>query len=209
MKLDKKGFSFMEMLIALTISGIVLVSLSLLVSQSVRSYRVNTIKSKCQTNLDNAFSLIEDEILNACIIQIFMSEDKVSLSTYDKSNISIGAVCYFDSNELRLIYDGDESYISGNITECSFKINKDCIILTSNLDGSYAVENLIDNIMIDVTLCIEIDGYSRSLTKTFVTRNACNELSIGQINKDGTISYINLGQGINISSDLIDIYINE
>lgn len=64
-KLNNKGFSLVEMLIALTIGGIVLSALVVLIQSSVLTSRSRQHRHSCKADADIALNQVENDIMEA------------------------------------------------------------------------------------------------------------------------------------------------
>ena len=211
MNADNKGFSLIELVIALAVSGIVLVGLSVLVTQSARNYKNESIDARIQTSLDNSFSIIEKEILNATGIQIYIENGEYNLRVNTTSELL--GIRYDKDNKSLIYIDGsDESFIADNVYLCEFKLNKDCIKQTLDDDGRVTINDLSEKIMVDVKIGIEINGQKRELTKSFTTRNKSSDsLYLGMENNDGVLSFVKINKTdtevTRISKDMRDAFI--
>ena len=63
MKKDNKGFSLVELLIAIAISSIVLMALVMLITQAVRSYTKQTALAQIQSDADISLNQMSKNIL--------------------------------------------------------------------------------------------------------------------------------------------------
>ena len=70
MKEDNKGFSLVELLIAIAISGIVLTALVLLITQSVKSYGRQTALAQIQSDADISLNQIQKNVMEANEIKV-------------------------------------------------------------------------------------------------------------------------------------------
>ena len=82
MKEDNKGFSLVELLIAIAISGIVLTALVLLITQSVKSYGRQTALAQIQSDADISLNQIQKNVMEANEIKVKKSVAKVTLFFY-------------------------------------------------------------------------------------------------------------------------------
>ena len=88
--MNRKGFSFIELIIALAISMLIISALGLLISQSVRSYSISNAKARLETNIDNSLSFAQNIIYNAQSIRIYEDNNGLTLMTYDSDNNLVG-----------------------------------------------------------------------------------------------------------------------
>ena len=77
-KLNNKGFSLVEMLIALTIGGIVLSALVVLIQSSVHNFTKQTAQAQLQSDADIALNQVENDIMEADMLIMYRSPDKNS-----------------------------------------------------------------------------------------------------------------------------------
>lgn len=81
MKRNNKGFSLVELLIAMAVSSIVLTALVLLVAQSVKSYSKQTSLAQIQSDADVVLNQISKSILEADCIYIDKTDSYVKFYT--------------------------------------------------------------------------------------------------------------------------------
>ena len=81
MKKDNKGFSLVELLIAITISSIVLMALVMLITQAVRSYTKQTALAQIQSDADISLNQMSKNILEATEIKIEKLNGDVTIYT--------------------------------------------------------------------------------------------------------------------------------
>ena len=75
MKKNNKGFSLVELMIALAISGIVMTALVLLVVQSVNGYGKQTALAQIQSDVDVSLNQISKNVLEADLIKLIKTDD--------------------------------------------------------------------------------------------------------------------------------------
>lgn len=207
---NNKGFSFVELIIALAISSIVLFALGVFVSQSVRSYRRSTVNAKLETNLDNAMAFGESCVLNASSIRLFKVGDLVYLLSYDSDNNQVGLK--YENETLYYIFNQEESFIAGNISDFSVKLNKDMISLTRKDSNSFNLDYVSDYPMLDITISSKLSGQERTINKSFSTRNRCKDkLYLGEGNSESSIDFVKLSTSENqvIPTSLVNSFINQ
>ena len=76
MKKDNKGFSLVELLIAIAISSIVLMALVMLITQAVRSYTKQTALAQIQSDADISLNQMSKNILHRMIIYYILDMQK-------------------------------------------------------------------------------------------------------------------------------------
>lgn len=81
MKKDNKGFSLVELLIAIAISSIVLMALVMLITQAVRSYTKQTALAQIQSDADISLNQMSKNILEATEIKIEKLNGDVTIYT--------------------------------------------------------------------------------------------------------------------------------
>ena len=89
MKRNNKGFSLVELLIAMAVSSIVLTALVLLVAQSVKSYSKQTSLAQIQSDADVVLNQISKSILEADCIYIDKTDSYVKFYTKTVDDTSI------------------------------------------------------------------------------------------------------------------------
>ena len=143
MKKDNKGFSLVELLIAIAISSIVLMALVMLITQAVRSYTKQTALAQIQSDADISLNQMSKNILEATEIKIEKLNGDVTIYTNKviekKNNVEVGIEWgyYYDSSTQQLWYTNSNksemSLVCDNVTSFDVRISKDsiCLLYTS------------------------------------------------------------------------------
>lgn len=205
--MNRKGFSFIELIIALAISMLIISALGLLISQSVRSYSISNAKARLETNIDNSLSFAQSIIYNAQSIRIYEDNNGLTLMTYDSDNNLVGL--RYREGELFYLYNGEESFICNNLTDFNIKINKDSIKLTTSNDSNYRIDYIADNLMIDITIKGSLLEVEREVTRSFATRNSCKEnVYLAKVNEENSLEFVSLITNATIDASLVERFID-
>ena len=218
MKNKNKGFSLVELLIALTVSGIVLTALLVLITQSVQGYTKQTAISQLLNEAELTLNQISVEIMESDAIYISSNTDGeygiytdnvIDLSAGDPSKYKYPCGYILEDDILYYIDDlGGKSEVTDHVTGFKVYLDKDSFELDS--DGG------IDKIDKDTRIIVEITmkkfNYERTVRRTIRARNDISEviwvdaLSTAKKEVDGAlVEYIvstktQLKKGINISA---------
>ncbi len=178
MKRNNKGFSLVELLIAMAVSSIVLTALVLLVSQSVRSYSKQTSLAQIQSDADVVLNQISKSILEADIIYIDKTDAYVKFytkmvdDTSDPTNPKhIKWGYYYDKSEKKLYYTDDT--LSKKSEACDYVEDFDVKISKSNFDlkDGHIIETLPSNPEISVSISLKRMKSERTVTREYMSRN--------------------------------------
>lgn len=72
-KNNNKGFSLVELLIALAVGGIVLSALTMLIQNSVHTFTKQTVSAQLQSDADIALNQIENDVMEADMLIMYQS----------------------------------------------------------------------------------------------------------------------------------------
>lgn len=178
MKRNNKGFSLVELLIAMAVSSIVLTALVLLVAQSVKSYSKQTSLAQIQSDADVVLNQISKSILEADIVYIDKSSDYVKLYTKTVDDTSdptspkhIKWGYYYDKNEKKLYYTDDT--LSKKSEACDYVEDFDVKLSKSNftLKDGHIIEVLPTNPELQVSITLERMRSKRTVTREYMSRN--------------------------------------
>lgn len=182
MKRNNKGFSLVELLIAMAVSSIVFTALVLLVAQSVKSYSKQTSLAQIQSDADVVLNQISKSILEADIVYIDKSSDYVKLYTKTVDDTSdptspkhIKWGYYYDKNEKKLYYTDDT--LSKKSEACDYVENFDVKLSKSNftLKDGHIIEVLPMNPELQVSITLERMKSKRTVTREYMSRNKIGE----------------------------------
>ncbi|MGN0318978.1 MAG: type II secretion system protein J [Lachnospira sp.] len=192
-KENNRGFSLVEMLVALVISGIILSALAMLLTQSTSSYRRQTILAQLQNEADITLNQIEINVFESSILNIEKTSGGVSLYTQSDGDKLSGYV--YDSANETLYYeeDGIKSLVCGNVKDFDVRVNS----ISIDFDNMTILE-IHPNVQVDITIKLEKLGREREVEKSFATRNNLSEKI-----KFGAIQ--NVGEGSEPEDDTEDL----
>lgn len=212
MKRNNKGFSLVELLIAMAVSSIVLTALVLLVAQSVKSYSKQTSLAQIQSDADVVLNQISKSILEADIVYIDKSSDYVKLYTKTVDDTSdptspkhIKWGYYYDKNEKKLYYTDDT--FSKKSEACDYVEDFDVKLSKSNftLKDGHIIEVLPTNPELQVSITLERMRSKRTVTREYMSRNRIGENITLQKATGGEVTLKATGSVAGDKSDLSKI----
>ena len=188
MKEDNKGFSLVELLIAIAISGIVLTALVLLITQSVKSYG----REQIQSDADISLNQIQKNVMEANEIKVKKSvkpsgsfdvelyttrttEEQIDASGNKKTVTLSEWGYYYDSEKKELYYSDDTlnpdqmSLVCDNVSHFDVIINEDGI----KWDNA-KITSIVKKPQIIVSITISRMGRERTVVRQYSTRNTIN-----------------------------------
>ena len=179
MKKDNKGFSLVELLIAIAISSIVLM-------QAVRSYTKQTALAQIQSDADISLNQMSKNILEATEIKIEKLNGDVTIYTnkvVEKKNsteVGIEWGYYYESATQQLWYiNSDKSEMSlvcDNVTSFDVRISKDSIELDTA--RTFSTRNQLND---NITLGKSVTSVEGDKDDVVNTLKVGNTLSAAQI----------------------------
>lgn len=192
MKEDNKGFSLVELLIAIAISGIVLTALVLLITQSVKSYGRQTALAQIQSDADISLNQIQKNVMEANEIKVKKSvkssglidvelyttrttEEQIDASGNKKTVTLSEWGYYYDSEKKELYYSDDTlnpdqmSLVCDNVSHFDVIINEDGI----KWDNA-KITSIVKKPQIIVSITISRMGRERTVVRQYSTRNTIN-----------------------------------
>lgn len=192
MKEDNKGFSLVELLIAIAISGIVLTALVLLITQSVKSYGRQTALAQIQSDADISLNQIQKNVMEANEIKVKKSvkpsgsfdvelyttrttEEQIDASGNKKTVTLSEWGYYYDSEKKELYYSDDTlnpdqmSLVCDNVSHFDVIINEDGI----KWDNT-KITSIVKKPQIIVSFTISRMGRERTVVRQYSTRNTIN-----------------------------------
>lgn len=218
MKKDNKGFSLVELLIAIAISSIVLMALVMLITQAVRSYTKQTALAQIQSDADISLNQMSKNILEATEIKIEkLNNGDVTIYTNKviekKNNVEVGIEWgyYYESSTQQLWYTNSNksemSLVCDNVTSFDVRISKDSI------DFDTATIKSIDrNPQIVISLGLQRMNEKRIVSRTFSTRNQLNDnITLGKSitsvegNKEDVVNTLKVGNTLS-AAQIIDYF---
>ncbi|MCI7770995.1 MAG: prepilin-type N-terminal cleavage/methylation domain-containing protein [Eubacterium sp.] len=211
MKRNNKGFSLVELLIAMAVSSIVLTALVLLVAQSVKSYSKQTSLAQIQSDADVVLNQISKSILEADIIYIDKTDAYVKFytkkvdDTSDSTKPKIKWGYYYDKAEKKLYYTDDT--LSKKSEACDYVEDFDVKLSKSNftLKDGHIIEALPTNPEIQVSITLERMKNVRTVTREYMARNKIGDNITLQKATGGEVTLKATGSVAGDKSDLSKI----
>lgn len=218
MKKDNKGFSLVELLIAIAISSIVLMALVMLITQAVRSYTKQTALAQIQSDADISLNQMSKNILEATEIRIEkLNNGDVTIYTNKviekKNNVEVGIEWgyYYESSTQQLWYTNSNksemSLVCDNVTSFDVRISKDSIEL-----DTATIKSIDRNPQIVISLGLQRMNEKRIVSRTFSTRNQLNDnITLGKSitsvegDKDDVVNTLKVGNTLS-AAQIIDYF---
>ena len=209
MKKDNKGFSLVELLIAIAISSIVLMALVMLITQAVRSYTKQTALAQIQSDADISLNQMSKNILEATEIKIEKLNGDVTIYTnkvIEKKNstevgIATQQLWYINSDKSEM------SLVCDNVTSFDVRISKDSIEL-----DTATIKSIDRNPQIVISLGLQRMNEKRIVSRTFSTRNQLNDnITLGKSitsvegDKDDVVNTLKVGNTLS-AAQIIDYF---
>lgn len=159
-KLNNKGFSLIELLVAMAIGSIVLSAVLLLLTQGLKGYTKQTLTSQLEDEANLALNQISDAIMEADCIKVSSDTGNYSLVTKDSTT-----TYEYNATDhkvyLTTIPGASGSLVCSHVDE--FEVDA---ITTTN------------PVRIKVTLTLKAENVTRTVTRTTNVRNKISTVTI-------------------------------
>ena len=198
MKRNNKGFSLVELLIAIAVSSIVLSALVTLIVQAVRSYSKQTALAQVQSDADISLNQISKNILEANEIQLVKTtnDGKSDIEFYfkieqEETSGAAGGTAgkkwgywYDSANKILYYTDNDDSdptkvnksVVCDNVEAFNVQIKAD----NFTFDSDDKILSIPKRPQIVVTIKLKRMNEEREVQRTYVTRNVIDEIYMGK-----------------------------
>lgn len=175
---NNKGISLVELLISLAVGAIVMSALTLLVSQGIKQYNKTTIMTQLQEDANIALNNISDSIMEGNYLVISNSRPAATFQTQD--------VAHDGKNVIYMVRDyclylGDNTanmdtmgILCKNVDEMKIEIVQSSLKTElAEREGTmqHKVVGINNPVQIKVTLTLELNGYTRSVSRVTSVRN--------------------------------------
>ncbi len=194
-KLNNKGLSLVEVLVALAISGIVMVVIFAFISSGTRFFNKQNNSINLQNELTEVSNSVSDALMQATALEIATSTDQLTIHTGEYALESGKYVFTTGKGAARLIYwNGSSVYIMDKPSDAELS--------ESELEEGYCYSHYVSSItvnisdrckvtggagviyysqplMVDVTVTVSNNGVTLSDTKTTTIRNTIKNMKIG------------------------------
>lgn len=205
-KLNNKGLSLIELLVALAISSIILTAVALLMSNGVFGYNKQTTMSSLQDEANLAMNHINNAIMEANYIELVQADDgsnTLSFITHnDTSSVNgIASNKYLFNPDDNTLYVAD---IDGDLASASpLCINVKSFMVqflkgSINDDGSGApaVVSIANSVQVKVTIELEHNEQNRLINRITNVRNkfTLNTLKMPALTTDGNIAGVEISR---------------
>lgn len=180
-----KGMSLLELIVAVAMSSIVMVTLSTIIVSASRAYGRENNNSKVQNNAESVYNRVENSLMEAQSIRLirlvgggfFIENDAHNVSGDGFVHTNGRAVLYTPSDGRIYMSDttGDmiatstskESYLlTKSVTAFDIKLNPACI-KTDEYGDTY----ISNPVMFDMSLSMDLRGRKTGYSRTIALRN--------------------------------------
>lgn len=195
-KLNNKGFSLMEVLVALAVSATVITIVASFITQGSKFYSKTGNSVNLQNELQELSNVVCDSLQEATYLEI--QNGTSEMNVYTGSYSVVNNINIFDPGKgvdvsrSRLIHwDGKNAYVFDNasldmisdddkIGYCYSKYVSNINISVSDKCKSKNADGYTQPLMLDVTITVSNKGTERSETKNITLRNKISKLCIGE-----------------------------
>lgn len=175
---NNKGISLVELLISLAVGAIVMSALTLLVSQGIKQYNKTTIMTQLQEDANIALNNISDSIMEGNYLVISNSRPAATFQTQDVAHDGKNVI-YMVRDQC--LYLGDNTanmdtmgILCKNVDEMKIEIVQSSLKTElAEREGTmqHKVVGINNPVQIKVTLTLELNGYTRSVSRVTSVRN--------------------------------------
>lgn len=196
-KLNNKGLSLVELLVAIAVGSIVLLSVAMLVTQGVSSYRKQTVLAQLQSDADITLNQISDNVMEADRLVIHKEADGSTSYIRLKED-----VYYIYRNNA--IYQSTDGGMEGGSMLCENVTEFDVNVLETSVkldEETNLVESISSHVQVRIDIKLENMGEERKTDRKVSIRN--NIADIAYVEKEMNRSFV----GMNINQ--LSAYITE
>lgn len=175
---NNKGISLVELLISLAVGAIVMSALTLLVSQGIKQYNKTTIMTQLQADANIALNNISDSIMEGNYLVISNSRPAATFQTQDVAHDGKNVIYMVRDH---CLYLGDNTanmdtmgILCKNVDEMKIEIVQSSLKTElAEREGTmqHKVVGINNPVQIKVTLTLELNGYTRSVSRVTSVRN--------------------------------------
>lgn len=180
-KLNNKGLSLIELLVALAISSVILAAVSLLMSNGIFGYNKQTTMSTLQDDANLTMNHVVNAIMEANYIDLVQTDDgaaTLTFVTHDNSDTTgIASNKYIFDSATQTVYvadmDGDlesASPLCTRVKKFLVQVTEDSFGFSNNLNTG-TVSGIADVTQFKVTIVLESNGMEREVTRYTNVRN--------------------------------------
>ena len=184
-QLNNKGFSLVELLVALAVSAVVITIIGAFVSQGTGFYSEQGNSVNLQNELQEVSNVVTETLQEATMLDISQGTDNVMVYTGEYHVVD--GVSVFETNKgaSRLMYwDGagiylvDKPVFDSNADNQGNRYSKYVSILSIRINDKCKVGAGVYSqpLMLDVTINVSNRGITRAETKTITLRNTIEKL---------------------------------
>lgn len=181
LKLNNKGLSLIELLVALAISSIILAAVTLLMSNGVFGYNKQTTMSTLQDDANLTMNHVINAIMEANYIDLVQTEDGANTYTFVTHNGStdsgIASNKYIFDAATQTVYvadigdDLDEaSPLCTRVKKFLVQITEDSFNFSNNLESG-TIASVSDVVQFKVTIVLESNSTQREVIRYTNVRN--------------------------------------
>ena len=175
-RLGNKGFSFIELLVAMAVGSIVISALVALLTQGLKGYSRQTLTAQLQDEATIALNQISDAIMTADCIEVERNASGDVVRFVTKKNLGTDGNTYIYDVDKKVIMVGKFSGDAESSTMCKYVEKFDVTPTNSSIsildDGSTAGVKIYDEYQLQVTLTLRMeDVTTKELVRVTNVRN--------------------------------------
>ena len=171
---NNKGFTLVELLVAIAIGGLVLAALSMLVSQGVNNYRKQTVLAALQNDANITLNQISDNVMEAD--RLILVNDSFGKTTYFQIKENVYYIYKDETIYQSTVADISKgSILCENVTEFDVRIIDTSLVTDKD---SKMVEEINNPVQLRISLKVENMNEERAVNRSISMRNKLNDIGI-------------------------------
>jgi prepilin-type N-terminal cleavage/methylation domain-containing protein len=183
-KLNHKGFSLVEILVALAVGSLVIAAVVALLGNGLNGYRKQTVQSQLQDEANLAMNQINNAVMEALDVYIYNSDlITTTFGTNLTDESSPANYYYFNSltGELKVgetsVENSDAALLCRYVEEFRVQIVESSIQFANATEEAH-VTGIKDPVRLKITLKLTLDGITREITRVTGLRNNIDDIEV-------------------------------
>lgn len=184
-----KGFSLVELLVALAVSSVVMTIIIAFITQGTKFYNKQGNSVRLQNELQEISNVVDEAIQEATYLEISSNANAVKVFTGEyviasgtevfNSSKGSSRLVYWNQNK---IYVFDTAKIPATDVMEGYRYGSNLEVFNVSVNSnSISGDSLIQPLQLDVILKVSNNGASRSEKKTITVRNTLEKVIIGGV----------------------------